>query len=138
MCHDRGLEVKAFLMSGLPDETCRSIEFTREFLQKNPPDFWHISMLQALPGTPYYDYPEKFGLKIYSRDPRLQYPLGLNARGPVNHSTRNFSRQQVWQNREDFLDMMMSLRPSSRIDKAIAVSPTLLPVFLKSLTDYVI
>lgn len=137
MCHDAGLRVKAFLIGALPDETHDTSEMFKEFLVKNTPDDWLYSTFTPFPGTAYWDEPKRFGLDIHNRDSRLYYPLGLNARGPINVSSLSMNRDQLYQSREDMLDFLRRLIPSQRVERAISLFPQQRPAFERALGDYV-
>lgn len=136
-CHDAGIRVKAYLIGALPDDTKRSNEDFKEFLLKYGPDDWLYSTFMAFPGTPYWDQPERFGLNIHTRDYRLLYPLGLNARGPVNMSTASMSRDALYESREDMLKFLRKNFPNPRVERAMELFPVQRPLFNQSLGDYV-
>lgn len=137
MCHDAGIKVKAFLIGGLPDDTERTVEDFKGFLLNNRPNDWLFSTFTPFPGTRYWSHPEEFGIEIYTRDSRLYYPLGLNARGPINIRTKHLSREKLYQTREDMLSFLRKEIPNSRVEWAIELFPKQRLVFDKALGDFV-
>ena len=49
-----GLETLAYFMTGLPGETCESLQKSLDFAKELDPDFVHFSVLIPFPGTPIY------------------------------------------------------------------------------------
>lgn len=65
---DSGLLTKVFLVAGFPGETWDSIEKTKEFMRKARPHKWTLSTFTPYPGCEVWRTPEKFGVKILSKD----------------------------------------------------------------------
>lgn len=137
MCHDADIKVKAFLIGGLPDDTERTVEDFKGFLLKHKPDDWLFSTFIPFPGTRYWSHPEEFGIEIYSRDSRLYYPLGLNARGPVNIRTKYASREELYNLRESMLKFLRQEISNPRVERAIELFPKQGPTFDRVLGDFV-
>lgn len=119
MAHDTGMTVKAFLMGALPDDTWSSVDNFKNFIIKNKPDSWLYSTFIPFPGTDYWNNPEKHGIEIVCHDSRAYYPLGLNARGPVNIKTSNMSRDDLVKLRNDVLDFLRKEIPNPRVEAVI-------------------
>lgn len=119
MAHDAGMTVKAFLMGALPDDNWGSVDSFKNFIIKNRPDSWLYSTFIPFPGTDYWNNPRKHGIEIVCHDSRAFYPLGLNARGPVNIKTPNMSRDDLVKLRNDMLDFLRREIPNPRVEATI-------------------
>lgn len=128
MAHDAGLKVKAFLMGALPDENQKTTDKFKEFILRNRPDSWLYSTFIPFPGTDYWENPEKYGIEIVCRDSRAYYPLGLNARGPLNVRNRFLSRDELRELRNDILSFLRNEIPNPRVEKAIQIFPEQLKI----------
>lgn len=123
MAHDAGLKVKAFLMGALPDDNPKTADKFKAFMLRTNPDSWLYSTFIPFPGTDYWSNPEKYGIEIICRDPRAYYPLGLNARGPLNVRNRFLTRDKLMELRNDVLDFLRREIPNPRVEKAIQMFP---------------
>lgn len=123
MAHDAGMKVKAYLMAALPEDNWRTADQFKEFIIKNKPDSWLLSTFIPMLGTDYWRNPEKYGIDILCRDFRAFYPVGLNARGPINIKNRYLSREQLKTLRDDLLNFLRHEIPDARVEKAIADFP---------------
>lgn len=82
-----GIAVKAFFIIGNPAETKKTIEKTRRFVQKNPPDILTLSLLQVYPGTALFELAKSQGLideTIWSQD------TGPSVRGHIYGLPRSY------------------------------------------------
>lgn len=81
---DAGLKIFTYWAFGLPGEThdsaFRSIKLLRKLLKEKLIDYTHCTMVVPYPGTPLYNNPDKYGLKILSYD-FDQYWLGCDYLG---------------------------------------------------------
>lgn len=62
LCNKVGIQVKAFLIEGLPGETPESILLTKAFMQRCRPDSYTLARFTPLPGSHIWNFPEKFGM----------------------------------------------------------------------------
>jgi len=123
MTHAAGMTVKSFLMGGLPTDTPETVEGQKAFLRRYKPDSWLYSTFIPFPGTAYWEFPEAFGINILCKDFRAYYPLGLNARGPVNIRTEWLDRDGILSLRNDFLEFLRNELPCERVENAIRRFP---------------
>jgi len=65
---ERGMRLRAFMMTGQPGETRDSGKRTIEFLEKLDPDVITLCQFTPLPGTGTFREPEKHGIKILHHD----------------------------------------------------------------------
>ncbi len=62
-----GLKVRLLLMTGCPGEAPDSPEITRDFLESVPFDLVALTQFRPLPGSPVWDDPSAFGVRIIDR-----------------------------------------------------------------------
>ncbi len=65
---EAGLTVIGYFMIGFPGETIETINQTIEFVEKSDVDQAQFYTFVPLPGCDVYKHPEKYGVKIISRD----------------------------------------------------------------------
>jgi radical SAM superfamily enzyme YgiQ (UPF0313 family) len=63
-----GIKSKVAILCGLPGETWKSIELTKEFFKTTQPDKWTINLFTPFPGNDIRNCPEKYGVKILKKD----------------------------------------------------------------------
>lgn len=119
LAREAGMRVKTFLMGALPEDNWETLESFKRFISENRPDSWLYSTFIPFPGTAFWDKPEEFGIKIHCRDFRTYYPLGLNARGPLNISNRFLSRGELLELRDNMLSFLREAVPNPRVEEAI-------------------
>ncbi len=59
-CHEVGLNVKAYLIIGLPSEKRESLELTYKWLKDAKPTNYDVSIYAPYPGSEFYDHKEKY------------------------------------------------------------------------------
>lgn len=62
------IEVRLYLIIGLPGEPEDIVEKTWSFFEEAKPDLVHLSLLTIRPGTEMFRHPEKFGIEWVSTD----------------------------------------------------------------------
>ncbi len=105
------MQLKVGIIVGSPGETWETIRQTENLLRKCPPDFWNVSTFMPLPGSDSYNTPEKFGLKIITRDLNEYKMIGKDLRGNVVVETEEMSKEDIEQARDELIDLMTSLTP---------------------------
>lgn len=64
LCHKVGIRCYASLIYGLPGENKRSLDNTIDMIKEAQPDEIHYRILTPMPGSPIWNNPERYGLKI--------------------------------------------------------------------------
>ena len=64
ICNKVGMGCYGTLIYGLPGENIKSINNTISMIKEAPPDELHYHVLAPMPGSPIWNYPERYGLKI--------------------------------------------------------------------------
>lgn len=62
-CHEIGLNVKAYLIIGLPSESKESMENTYQWLKKTRPTNYDVSIYVPYPGSEFYDHKENYEIE---------------------------------------------------------------------------
>ena len=73
--HHHGIIVKGLLIVGLPGEDQEDIDLTINFIKKAPIDSYGFANFVPLPGTPVWNNPQKYGVKIDKTIPFSNYLL---------------------------------------------------------------
>jgi len=62
------IEVRIYMIIGLPSEPEDIVDQTWSFIEDAEPDLVHLSLFTVRPGTVIYDNPEQFGIKHIRTD----------------------------------------------------------------------
>lgn len=71
--HKYGIKAKAFLIAGLPGESHKTIEQTKQWIEEAQPDDIAMSVFQPLPGSPIFSNPDKWGVSFQYNGQPLWY-----------------------------------------------------------------
>jgi radical SAM superfamily enzyme YgiQ (UPF0313 family) len=63
-----GIEVRLYMIMGLPGEREDIVEKNWSYIKETDPDLVYLSLLSVRPGTEMFDHPEKFGMKWVNKD----------------------------------------------------------------------
>jgi radical SAM superfamily enzyme YgiQ (UPF0313 family) len=61
-CEEAGIKTKAYLIIGLPTESEKSVENTRNWLRKSRPDNFDVSVFTPYPGSEIYNKKDNFDI----------------------------------------------------------------------------
>jgi radical SAM superfamily enzyme YgiQ (UPF0313 family) len=105
------MQLKVGVIVGSPGETWETIRETEELLKQCPPDFWNVSTFMPLPGSDVWNSPEKFGLKILTRDLNQYQMIGKDIKGGnVVVETEEMSKADIEQARDKMIDLLLEMR----------------------------
>ena len=62
MIKESGLQVTAFLIAGLPGENSETIQDTIDWIEEVQPDRFTVSACTPYPGSPLWNFPERYGI----------------------------------------------------------------------------
>ena len=65
---DNGIEVRVYMIIGLPGESEDIVERTWDFIRDTEPDLVYLSLMTVRPGTEMFNHREKFGIRWVSTD----------------------------------------------------------------------
>jgi radical SAM superfamily enzyme YgiQ (UPF0313 family) len=106
ICRMLGIRFKAFTIIGLPSEDEESVEETREWLRKNEPDDFDVTINTPLPGSPQWEHPEQYDIIFNKEAMRKALYQGTFYKGPPNSpvATSHLSAQRIVQLRDEIED----------------------------------
>lgn len=103
------MQLKVGIIVGSPGETWGTIRETEKLLKECPPDFWNVSTFMPLPGSDAWNNPEKFGLKILTRDLNQYHMIGKDMKGNVVVETEEMSKADLEQARDEIMDILETM-----------------------------
>lgn len=106
-----GIQVKAGMIVGSPGETWETIRETERLLKKCPPDYWVVSVFTPHPGSAAWETPEKFGLKILTRDIAEYAMTGPDMKGNVVVETEQMTKTDIEQARDEMIELLTDISP---------------------------
>lgn len=109
MIKKSGIQLKTGIMIGNPGETWETVEETKKLLKECPPDFWSVSVFTPFPGSATWADPEKYGIKILTRDLTQYAMVGAQYKGIVVAETEEMTKEDIEQARDELIDLCLSL-----------------------------
>lgn len=103
------VQLKVGIMIGSPGETWETIEETKDLLRKCPPNFWNVSVFTPFPGSDVWNNPEKFGLKILTKDLSQYQMVGKDFKGNVVVETEEMNKEEIEQARDELIDLLKEI-----------------------------
>lgn len=94
-CKEIGLRVKAYLIIGLPSESRETVEKTRQWLIKNKPDNFDVSIFTPYPGSHIYNHPEEYDIRWDEDNLREVWFSGEAQYGQCSVSTSHLSAEEI-------------------------------------------
>lgn len=104
-----GVQTKAGIIVGSPGETWETIRETEKGLRECPPDFWNVSVFTPYPGSEVFANPEKFKVKLLTRDVNNYAMVSKSLKGNVVMETEEMSKADIEQARDELIDLCLSL-----------------------------
>jgi anaerobic magnesium-protoporphyrin IX monomethyl ester cyclase len=111
MVKDAGIQLKVGIIVGSPGETWETVEATKRLLKECPPDFWNVSCLTPFPGSAIWENPDKYKIKILTKDLRQYAMVGEEWKGNVVVETEKMNKSDIEQARDELIDLCNSLAP---------------------------
>jgi len=108
---EANIQVKVGIIVGNPGETWESVRETEELLKKCPPDYWVVSTFTPLPGSEVWTHPERFDIKILSRDFTKYAMVGSDLKGKVVVETQAMSKTDIEQARDELIELLSEISP---------------------------
>ena len=109
MIKKSGIQLKAAIMIGNPGETWETVEETKKLLKECPPDFWSVSVFTPFPGSATWSDPDKYGIKILTRDLTQYAMVGRDYKGIVVSETEEMKKEDIERARDELIDLCLSL-----------------------------
>lgn len=94
-CKEAGLIANVFIMIGLPGETYETVEETRRWMERVRPQKFGFNIFMPYAGTPIYNHPEKFDIRIYDVPDERSWIKGRQGEYASFVATRELSREEI-------------------------------------------
>ncbi len=101
-----GLLVKAYLMIGNPGESKETIEETKNFIIGANPDQYTLFTFVPLPGCDIWKHPEKYKIKIISRDYKQYFNIAGQNDGGLVIETETLRPQDIEELKQELLQFL--------------------------------
>jgi anaerobic magnesium-protoporphyrin IX monomethyl ester cyclase len=105
------VQLKAGLIVGSPGETWGTIKETENLIKQCPPTFWNLSVFTPFPGSAVWENPEKFKVKILTKDLTQYAMVGKGYKGNVVMETEEMTKMDIEQARDELLDLLLEVAP---------------------------
>lgn len=92
---EAGIKTKTAVIVGSPGETWETVRETMHFIEDNPPDSAIVCIFTPYPGSPVWEDPEAFGMKILTRDVSKYAAVGPDMTGNVVVETKEMSAEDI-------------------------------------------
>lgn len=92
---EAGIEAKAAVIVGSPGETWETVQDTVDMVEEIMPDEVIICIFTPYPGSPVWDDPDAFGMKILTRDVSEYAAVGPDMTGNIVIETEKMSAQDI-------------------------------------------
>lgn len=104
-----GIQTKAGIIVGNPGETWETIRETEKGLCECPPDYWVVSTMTPFPGSAIWANPEKYNVKLLTRDISQYVMVSKSRRGNVVLETEEMSKTDIEQARDEMIDLLLEI-----------------------------
>jgi radical SAM superfamily enzyme YgiQ (UPF0313 family) len=101
-----GLLTKAYLMIGSPGETRGTVEETIKFIEEADPDQFTLFNFIPLPGCDVWKNPEKYKVKIVSKDFKQYFNIAGYNKGGLVAETEDLTMDDIGQLRAKVIDFL--------------------------------
>ena len=95
LCKRYGIKTRAYLMVGLPGESWKTINETKDWLHLAKTDSIGIGIFCPYPGSDIYNHPEKYDIKIWPHTNKDLWFRGKQGGQKCFVSTSNLSRKEI-------------------------------------------
>lgn len=112
---ESGIQLKIGIIVGSPGETWESIKDTMKLLRECPPDFWNVSVFTPYPGSAAWANPEKYKIKLLTRDLNQFIMVGKDFKGNVVVETEKMNKNDIEQARDEMIDLMLEIAPQNEV-----------------------
>lgn len=94
-CKEIGLPVNTFIMIGLPGETYETVMETKRWFEEARPDKFGFNIFAPYVGTPIYNNPSKYDIKIYDMPDEKSWVKGRQGEYEAFVSTSGLSQEEI-------------------------------------------
>lgn len=103
-----GLVVKAFLIVGAPGESWETVKETIKFVNDTKPQTWTLFTFVPLPGCDIYNNPDKYGIKIITKDYKQYFNIAGNNIGGSVCETQYMTSSDIEKARQYMIEHLPS------------------------------
>lgn len=90
-----GIITKAAFIVGCPNQDFGSIQETMEFIKNHTPDNVQLCLFTPYPGSSVWEDPDKFGMKLLTRDVSKYQVVAKNMTGNIVVETDKMSKEEI-------------------------------------------
>ena len=120
LCREVGIQCYATLIYGLPGENKESIDNTVSMIKEAKPDEIHYHVLTPMPGSPIWNNPQSYGIKINKDDLKNKYYYSLSCCtnsiagvGNIYYEHNTMSKKEYIKNLRYFAKALKNAAPNS-------------------------
>ena len=95
LCREVGMMANVFIMIGLPGETYETVEETRRWMERVRPHKFGFNIFMPYAGTPVYQDPEKYGIRIFDVPPEKSWVKGRQGEYEAFIETEALKREEI-------------------------------------------
>lgn len=95
LCREVGIMANVFLMIGLPGETHATVEETRRWMERFRPHKFGFNIFMPYAGTPVYQDPDKYGIRIFDCPPHKSWVKGRQGEYEAFIATEELDRHEI-------------------------------------------
>jgi len=123
LCKEFGIKAQCSLMYGNPGENRESIDNTIRYVKEIQPDNWDITVLSPIPGSSFWNFPEKYGIKINKKFVKDNFYMPCARTGSESGVTDiwieldSMTNQEFIDNLKYFLERLDEVSPRAKIWK---------------------
>lgn len=123
-CKEVGVPVRCSLMYGNPTENLESINNTINLMKECQPDEWNLAVLAPVPGSEFWNNPEKYGIKfdkewVRSKDYLVTNRFGKTGVGDIWIELDSMSKEDMRKNLQYMLKELDKMCPRRIIQDTI-------------------
>lgn len=123
-CKAVGVPVRCSLMYGNPTEDIDSINDTIKLVRECQPDEWNLAVLAPIPGSEFWEFPEKYGIKfdkewVKSQDYLVTNRFGKTGVGDIWIELSSMSKIEMRHDLQYMLDELEACCPRRIIQDTI-------------------
>lgn len=112
-----GLTAKAYLMTGFPGETQKTINETKSFIEYADPDKFTIFAFAPLPGCNVWKNPDRYGVTSLSSDWDQYFNIAGNYEGGRTFSTKHLSEKESVRLHDDLVKFALERGQRGTLEK---------------------
>jgi radical SAM superfamily enzyme YgiQ (UPF0313 family) len=101
------IDLRAFMMVGLPGETKDTIEKTKRFIMETKPEKWIVSLFVPYPGSAIWETPEKFEVEI--KEKNWDKFFQLYPAMPL-YNTKHFTSEEITQYHKELIEFLQEVK----------------------------